>query len=173
MKFKSEGQFIIQVISTLLLCFTFSACRKACIDVSLSELSCDENFISVSDAEYIGRREGWGYGRDSLVVIYDMESYKEAFPNGSDSMPLGYIDFSVKSLVGVGIYIDMGSGLNHHGGFCYNPSTKEWLFKIEYVVSDQCKGSGIYSSSLYCYIICPKLPPNADVKYTSRNINPI
>jgi hypothetical protein len=88
-------------------------------------------------------------------------------------MPLGYIDFSSSSLVGVEVYIDAGSSLGHQGCLCYDPTSEKWQFKIEYTLSNQCKGSGISSSQLLGTIVCPKLPANAEVVFESKNINPL
>jgi hypothetical protein len=142
--------------------------------MALGQLTCSSGYIPVDDAVYSGNRHiHWKYSRDELVVINDINSYKEAFANSTDSMPYGYIDFTVKSLVGVNIYIDAGNDLRHQGCFCYNPDTKKWKFKIEYTLRDQCDGSKIYSGSMMCCIICPKLPVDAQVFVDSRNINPL
>ncbi len=171
---KQFKQKIILLFLFALVYGNFVSCRKGCITKSLGVLNCNPGYISVSDAKYNGAQNlYWKYGMDQLVVINDIDTYKEAFANPTDSMPLGYVDFSTSSLVGVEIYIDAGSSLSHQGCFCYNPTSEKWFFKIEYTLSHQCKGSGIYSSQMFCSIICPKLPANAVVIFESRNINPL
>lgn len=171
MKILKSYQKLFYILLLTFVSISNHSCRRACFSKSLGELNCNPDYISVADADYSGDRLFWKYERGELVVINDIHAYKEAFSNYPDSMPLGYIDFSIKSLVGVKIYIDMGNGLGHQGCFCYNPDSKKWLFKIEYTLTDQCKGSGISSSELFCSIICPKLPPDAVVAYESRNVN--
>ena len=165
-------QKLILLVLLAFVCSNFISCSKACFYKKLGPLSCDPDFIPVSGAEYKSSHASWKHPTDELVVINDLESYKQSCANYGDSMPLGYIDFAAKSLVGLKIEMDMNGGYDHQGCFCYNPEKDKWEFKIEYTLKHQCKGSGIGRTDLFCYVICPKLPANAVVESNVRNINP-
>lgn len=164
---------LIFLIVIVFVCCNFISCRKACFYKKLGPLSCDTDYISVSDANYVGTTwVSWTHPDNELVVINDLNSYKQSCADYKDSMPLGYIDFTAKTLVGIGLHLDMNDGFDDQGCFCYNPETKKYEFKIEYSLKDQCKGSGISSIDFFCYVICPKLPADAVVEAKVKNINP-
>ena len=142
------------------------------MDRSLQELHCKDGYITVTETVYKNYRPPFNHYENELIIIDDIEDYKNSYPSTPDSMPFGEIDFVHNSLVAVKIGVGAGSGVSSQGCLCYNPDTDKWMFNIEYTISNQCKGSGIYTMDFTGTLICPKLPENANVEFDVRDINP-
>lgn len=152
----------------LILLLLLLGCRKECRTVSLGELQCQDGYISVSDTRYANYRGNFGHYENELIVINDSINYFTSF----DSTKPFNIDFAKSSLVAVKIEVGAGRNVSSNGGLCYDPVTGKWMFNIEYTISDQCKGSGIYSMNFTAVLICPKLPENIDLVFKVRDVNP-
>jgi hypothetical protein len=168
--FKSS---IICGISVFLMFLSLSGCKKECFNKSLGKFSCGDGYIFVPETSYIEYRSSFVYVDNKVLVIDDLETYKNTYPTYlGDSMPLGYIDFTKNSLLAVRIETSAGSGVSSQGGLCFDMAKNKWMFNIEYTLSGQCKGSGISSMTFAASLICPKLPAGAVVEFNARDINP-
>ena len=148
------------------------SCRKECTTKSLDKFACGVGLVYVPETRYIHKYGSW-VANNKVTVINDLVSYKNEFPNEHDSMPFGFINFATQSLIGVNVRSGAGSGVTSQGGLCFDPKTSKWLFQMEYTVSNQCKGSGIYTMDFTGILICPKLPGGAIIEFDARNINPL
>ncbi|HMT29609.1 MAG TPA: hypothetical protein PKD91_10050, partial [Bacteroidia bacterium] len=140
-----------------------------CMDKSLQELHCKDGYITVSDTRYINHRPGFGYPENELVIINDTATFHDLYQS---HLSENLVDFSFQSIVAINIPVGAGSNVSSQGCLCYNPDTDWWMFNIEYTISNQCKGSGIYSMNFTATLICPKLPNDAQVEFDVRDINP-
>jgi hypothetical protein len=155
--------FFIILISVFLI-----SCRKECQYNNLPDRECSDGYDLVSGTTL----EFWHLyptASQSELVINDDSAYANEF-NGDK--PLGEIDFSTSTILGRYVWTNWADSWSHQHYLCYNPNEKIWKFKVEYSLSGQCHGSGLYNIEGMFWIICPKIPDTDTVIFEVIDINP-
>lgn len=137
-------------------------------------MSCEAGFQKVSDATYheIKFISGGGSKPGKLYVIYDDSTYQAAYTSGFVPNGFAPVDFAKYSVLVVKVTMNPGTGALSQGLLCVNANHDSWRYQVEYSLEGQCAGSHTWNADLYAIMVCPKLPLNADVKFSVVDINP-
>src|SRR4030095_1765567 len=161
-----------RIYSIIFILTLFSVCcKKECKFKNLPAENCGDGY-SIASREFKKSGSLQEPPNSDVFIINNDSTYKNKFCFDPDSMPFGYIDFSIKSLITVNIQTNMGSSYEMQGYLCKNLSIEEWKFTIEYSLRDQCEGSGISTHLLTASIITDKISDTAVVNLNLIDVNP-
>jgi hypothetical protein len=169
---RTKKSFFKGIFFTVASCL-LGSCSMVCIYKELTPLDCSKGYIPVEEVQYFSNRWviDWVYPDNQLVKIDSDSAYKQAFGIPIDSVMDIPFDFAKTSMLAVKLYIDYGTDLKSQQRLCFNPGKNIWFYKIEYTLHHQCK-DGYSSDHRFFYLICPKLPADANILLDDENINP-
>lgn len=150
-----------------------SSCKeKECRYVNLPSIKCESGFDLVKNTDYSQIYFSNDTSIDQLIIINDDSTYLATFSSYS-TPPFGTVDFTTTTLLGVNTTTNPSLELKSQGYLCKSESADKWKFTVQYSLEGQCEESGIESITINAWLICPKIPDNADIELNIEDVNPI
>ena len=184
----------ILIIILLISNFIFTQCRKECrILGDYLNYDCPKSYESL--IEYKILPKSWfpyindncavkfkniGYTNegcaliinDSITFLKHLQSNEFSYERIKSINPVDSIDFDNETILGFDFETDYGSGIEYQEFLCVSHEKKEYIFRFQYELEDQCAGSQIDYISVRFYILINKITEDYNIEFSVENVNP-
>lgn len=143
-------------------------CRKACYQVSIPPIRCEEDYSQITDIKlYNDLVQNKGPYR-KFNVIETLSEFDSIF----NKHPHDSIDFAKYSLLSAHVTTDLANGVKWQYYVCKHHNSNSIIFTIKYSLDGQCQGSGIGNLHKSFWIRVPKVSSKKDVEFQIIDVNP-
>jgi len=154
------------------LALIFVSCKKECRNKKIKNVEAEEGEAVLTDGRFYshpGTTFADSIGSPAHFIITDSTGYELTFKN---TKPFGTLDFRSHMIVGIRKSTNKTSTIQQNQNIFVNDSQLKLKLKVNYVLSDQCKGSGIHSYPLNVFAIIPIRYKNYQIYFDVVDLNP-